>query len=139
MTLSIQQVIDRILDEAHVAPLAQSVDTIKGGNPAQPVTGIVSTFLASTAVLQKAADLGANLVITHEGPFYKHQEDTEWLTGDPVYEAKRRLMEAHGLVIWRFHDYWHRTQPDGVFTGMCRALSWQDYVDPTNPVLLKSA
>ena len=136
MPYTIQQVIDIIMDEVHVAPLPATVDTVKAGDPSQPVTGIVTTFLASSEVLQKAADRGANLVISHEGPFYRHQDDNEWLADDPVYETKRRLIEAHKLVIWRFHDYWHRTNPDGVFTGMCQALGWADYVDAANPVVL---
>lgn len=136
MTLTIQQVIDRILEDVAVAPLENTVDTFRAGDPSQPVTGIVSTFLATTAVLQQAADLGANLVISHEGPFYKHQDGNEWLAGDPIYEAKRRWIDDHGLVIWRFHDYWHRTQPDGIFTGMCQALGWQGYLDPANPGML---
>ena len=36
-----------------------SVDVIKAGDPSQPVTGIVTTFLATHEVLQRAVDLGA--------------------------------------------------------------------------------
>jgi hypothetical protein len=52
---------------------------------------------------------------------------------DPVYLAKQRLIEANRLVIWRFHDYWHRHQPDGIVTGVTQALKWSDYADPTSP------
>ena len=53
---------------------------------------------------------GFNLIITHEPTFYDHYDKTDALAaeGDPVYAAKAALIKKQGLVIWRFHDYWHR-------------------------------
>ena len=31
------------------------------------------------------------LIIPHEPTFYTHLDDTEWLHGDAVYQAKRRI------------------------------------------------
>ena len=127
MTTTIQQVIDTILGAIPGAPLAETVDTVKSGDPAQPVTGIVTTFLASYAVIQRAAELGANFIITHEPTFYNHLDETDWLKDDPVYQAKRALLEDNGIVVWRFHDHWHMHKPDGITTGVVQVLDWEAY------------
>jgi putative NIF3 family GTP cyclohydrolase 1 type 2 len=128
MTRTIQSVIDTILEAIPGAPLAETVDTFKSGDPAQPVTGIVTTFLASYAVIQRAAELGANLIITHEPTFYNHLDETVWLEDDAVYQAKRALLDEYGIVVWRFHDSWHMHQPDGIMTGVARVLEWEAYL-----------
>ena len=133
MTLTIQQVIDRILEDIPGAPFSDTVDTFKTGDPAQPVTGIVTTFLASCDVLQQAINLSANLIITHEPTFYNHRDEIHWLQDNAVYQAKRRLIDDHQLVIWRFHDYWHRHRPDGILTGVLGALEWTPFVDNEQP------
>ena len=56
-------------------PVPDTVDTIKAGDPATPVTGIVTTFLDTMEVLQEANRRGLNLVITHEPTFYNHPDD----------------------------------------------------------------
>ncbi len=128
MKTTIQNVIDLVLQDIPGAPLAETVDTFKSGDPTQPVTGIVTTFLASYAVIQRAAELGANLIITHEPTFYNHLDEAEWLADNPVYRAKRALLDEHGIVVWRFHDHWHMHQPDGITTGVVKTLGWEAYL-----------
>ena len=130
MSRTIQEVIDTILKAMPKVPLQGTVDTVKSGDPTQPVTGIVTTFLASHAVIRRAIELGANLIITHEPTFYNHRDKVVWLAGDSVYGAKRQLLEENGIVVWRFHDYWHSCQPDGIITGVIRQLGWEKYVVP---------
>lgn len=122
--MTIQEVIDTILAAIPEAPLEETVDTIKMGNPAQEVTGIVTTFLATTEVIEKAIGLGANLIITHEPIFYLDQAEPTWFEGDPVGETKRRLIAENDLVIWRFHDYWHLHRPDGILHGLLQEVGW---------------
>jgi len=125
--MTIQDVIDLIIDEIPGAPIDESVDTFKSGDPSRPVTGIVSTFLATSDVIESAAALGANLIITHEPTYYNHLDTTDWLPDDPVYAHKRRLLDEHGIAVWRFHDYWHLVQPDGILTGFLKKLGWEEY------------
>lgn len=99
----------------------------------QEVKGIVVTFMASHYVLQRAKELGANLVITHEGTFYSHHNHTEFLKDNPVFQEKCRLIEESGLAIYRFHDYWHRYQPDGIMTGLIQDLEWESYLMESKP------
>lgn len=128
--MTIQNVIDLIIDAIPGAPQEGSVDTVKSGDPSQPVTGIVTTFLATSAVIETAISRQANLIITHEPTFYNHLDEVDWLQDDPVYTAKRRLLEEHNLVVWRFHDYWHLHRPDGITMGALKKLGWQAYASP---------
>jgi putative NIF3 family GTP cyclohydrolase 1 type 2 len=127
MARTIQGVIDLIIASVSGAPQEGSVDTFKCGDPTREVKGIVTTFTATLDALRKAVELGANLVITHEPTFYDHQDSTYWLEDDPIYRAKRDFIEQNGLTIWRFHDYWHMHQPDGILTGMLKVLGWESY------------
>jgi putative NIF3 family GTP cyclohydrolase 1 type 2 len=128
-SITIQDAIDAILAATSVAPLPDTVDTVKTGDVTQPLTGVVTTFLATAAVIARAAELGANLIIAHEPTFYSHLDTTDWLSDDPIYQAKRRLLDDHGIVVWRFHDYWHSMQPDGIFVGVLAQLGWRPLGD----------
>jgi putative NIF3 family GTP cyclohydrolase 1 type 2 len=129
MAARIQNVVDVMIGAVEGAPWADSVDTFKAGDPAQTVTGVVTTFTATMDVLRRAVELGANLIVTHEPTYYDHRDDTGWLSDDPVYVAKRAFIEERGLTIWRFHDYWHRHSPDGIITGVVRRLGWERYLE----------
>ncbi|HSD29082.1 MAG TPA: Nif3-like dinuclear metal center hexameric protein [Vicinamibacteria bacterium] len=118
-------VIEGILAAIPGAPRRDTVDVFKAGDPSRRCTGVVTTFLATLDVLRKAAGLGANLVIAHEPVFYNHLDETAWLSGDRVYEAKRRFIEEGRLVVWRAHDSWHALQPDPVTAGTLKALGWE--------------
>jgi putative NIF3 family GTP cyclohydrolase 1 type 2 len=118
--VTIQQAIDRIKAAVPAHAVADTVDTVKAGDASKPLRAIVTTFLASSEVIQKAADTGANLVITHEPVFYNHRDQTEWLKGDAVLEHKRQLIDRHGLVVWRFHDFWHQKDPDPMTSTLMR-------------------
>jgi putative NIF3 family GTP cyclohydrolase 1 type 2 len=104
-----------------------TVDTIKAGDGSVQVTGIVTTFMATMEVLKKAVKENCNLIITHEPTFYDHFDDLARLGSDPVQQAKLDYIKEHNLVIFRFHDYIHRTEPDGIYEGVIDALGWKDY------------
>jgi putative NIF3 family GTP cyclohydrolase 1 type 2 len=132
---TIQEVIERIRADLPEAMPDDTVDTIKTGDPAREVMGIVTAFMSTWAVLEKAAALGANFVITHEPTFYNHRDETGWLADDPLYAAKRDLIEANGLTIWRYHDGWHMHRPDGILAGAVRELGWEGFQDKEQPYL----
>jgi putative NIF3 family GTP cyclohydrolase 1 type 2 len=134
--LTIEQVIDLILKNIPGAPFADTVDTIKAGDPKQKVRGIVTTMFATADVMEQAAKRGANFIIAHEPTFYSHTDVTAWLTEDRVYRYKKELLEKHGLVVWRFHDYMHALRPDGVQMGVLQALGWEAYYNADKPHLL---
>jgi putative NIF3 family GTP cyclohydrolase 1 type 2 len=124
---TIATVIETILSGIPGAPRRDTVDVVKAGDPSQRCTGVVTTFLATLEVLRKAVGLGANLVVSHEPVFYNHLDETGWLSGDRVYEAKRRFIEEKRLVVWRAHDSWHSLKPDPVTVGTLKALGWERF------------
>lgn len=136
--LSAREVISRIQAHVGVPWQAETVDTFKAGNPEEPVTGIALTMMATMDVLERAAASGKNLVITHEPTFYSHLDKLDVLPEkekDPVLAAKLAFIAEHHLVVWRFHDHWHRRTPDGIEAGMAHALGWEKQQDPENQYL----
>ncbi|QNF33413.1 Nif3-like dinuclear metal center hexameric protein [Adhaeribacter swui] len=125
---TVKQIIDLFLKEIPEAPFDKTVDTLKSGSMDTKVTGIVTTMFATVEVIRKAIDLKANFIIAHEPTFYSHQDDTEWLQKDEVYQYKANLLKQHNITVWRNHDYLHTHKPDGVMAGLVAALSWQKYV-----------
>ena len=135
MSVTIQKAIGTIIAAVPGAPFSDTVDTVKAGDPSQEITGVVVTFLATCEVIEKAIQLGANLIITHEPTFYNHPDRTDWLSQHPSYIAKRQLIERSGIVIWRFHDYLHSLPPDSTFMGLVQALGWESKKLPDAPYL----
>jgi putative NIF3 family GTP cyclohydrolase 1 type 2 len=135
--LTARQVIERIETATGAHSPAKTVDTFKGGDPDEKVTGIATTFLDTYAVLQRAAADGHNLIITHEPTFYTHTDDKSIIGDDPVQAQKEAFIREHHLVVWRFHDLWHLRNPDGILAGVTAKLDWQKFQDPTEPHVFK--
>lgn len=126
MDVTVQDVIRSLEEPAGV--LDSTVDKIICGRSAEVVQGIAVSFSATYEALNRAAELGANLFITHEGLFYSHHEGAqEMLTSDPVYQAKQALIEERHLTVYRFHDYPHRYTPDEITDGLIEAIGYDGY------------
>jgi hypothetical protein len=128
-----RDVIARIQQHVGVPWAAETVDTFKAGDSDTAVTGIAVTMMATMDVLQRAAASGKNLIITHEPTFYNHLDKFDALEqkeNDPVLATKLAFIAEHHLVVWRFHDHWHRRRPDGIVAGMVHALGWEKFQDP---------
>jgi putative NIF3 family GTP cyclohydrolase 1 type 2 len=134
-TTTIQSIMDGILQDMPGEPIAGTVDTVKCGDPSQAVTGIIITFTVTFEVMRRAVETGANFIITHEPTFYNHHDRTEQWEGNPVYEAKLRYLQEHGLTVWRFHDYAHHPKPDVIIAGMAKDWGWTDDLDPERPAM----
>src|SRR5580704_546775 len=129
-----RDVVKAIQDHVGIPWMTQTVDTFKAGNPDTPVTGIAVTMMATLDVLQRAAANHQNFIITHEPTFYSHQDVPEGMDqSDPVWAEKRAYLDQHHLVVWRFHDHWHRMHPDGILAGMVHTLGWEKYQHTDDP------
>ncbi|NQT87121.1 Nif3-like dinuclear metal center hexameric protein [bacterium] len=122
-----REIVARIKQNVGCPWSEKTIDTFKAGDPDAPVTGVATTFMATMDVLRRAHAAGLNFVITHEPTFYNHMDETQSLAGDPVLTAKQTLIGKLGLVVWRFHDHWHRRRPDGITEGIVEALGWKGY------------
>ncbi len=127
MQRTVQDVISAIIAGVPGAPFPETIDTLKTGAADQPVKSVAVTFMATYEVIEKAIELGVDLIITHEPTFYGHTDEIDWLEHDPIYQAKRRLIDEHHIAIWRFHDYLHSLQPDPTLTGLLKTLGWNTY------------
>ncbi len=128
-SLTAEQIIEQIRKKTGVSWAGQTVDKFKTGDPETPVTGIITTMFATMDILKQAVDKGCNLIITHEPTFYNHLDDTAALVRahDPIYADKRKFIEDHNLIIWRFHDHIHMMKPDAIIAGVVHRLGWEKY------------
>jgi len=124
-TLNATQVISEMKSHLSCAWNLETVDTFKSGNPDDVVTGIAVSMFADMEALRKAVDQKCNLIIVHEPTFYNHLDKTEQLEDDLVFQAKNEYIKKYKLIIFRFHDHWHKTVPDGIYTGMIDKLGWK--------------
>nr|WP_154960085.1 Nif3-like dinuclear metal center hexameric protein [Paenibacillus xylanexedens] len=133
--MNVQQVMETVMqDSCGDQRLSPTGDVLVTGEADTVVTGIVTTYMATVEVIRQAHAAGANLIITHEPTFYTGADQLDWIQQDPVYEAKRKLIEDYGMAIWRYHDYMHMAKPDRIYTGLIRELGWEsnqvDYAFP---------
>lgn len=114
---------------------ATTCDKILYGDPNQECTGIVTCLWANADVVERAQELGANLIIAHEALFWNHGDHQDFIAENKTYLAKKRLLDEWGGVVWRCHDYIHSRVPidtdgalvDGIFYGLAWKLGWLDY------------
>lgn len=131
--ISSEHLIETIIKETGSALIPNTVDVIKEGKPETQVKGIATCMFATMDVLRKAVKKNCNLIIVHEPLYYNHLDNTEQFQKDSVYLEKKKFIDDHKLVVWRFHDYIHRIQPDGIISGMVEKLGWDDHKVKDNP------
>lgn len=133
---TVQDIMDLVLKAGKLAPIANTVDTLKAGTASQQVTGIVTTMFATVAVIEAAAKQNANFIIAHEPTFYNHTDNTSWVKDNAVVQQKQELLAKHHMAVWRFHDYCHDLQPDAISYGVVRKAGWLSYFNPDNRAIL---
>jgi len=122
--MTAEQVIAKIREASNFKVTPRTVDTIKAGDPQTVVTGIATTISPTMEVLRKAVAQHDNLIISHEPTFYNHPDADTLFKNDPVYQEKMAYIEAHHLVIFRFHDGAHGNEPDLVMEGWKHQMGW---------------
>ena len=140
--ISAHDIVERIRKNVGVEWKTDTVDTVKAGDPATVVTGVVTTAMATMSVLSQAVKAGANLVITSEPTFYGRADSpapppargaTSTAPPDPVFSAKSAFVEKYKLVVWRFSDHWRLREPDPFAVGLGDAMGWSKYRAADDP------
>jgi putative NIF3 family GTP cyclohydrolase 1 type 2 len=129
-TLTAGEVVQRIKAHVGIPWASETVDTMVAGSAETTVKGIATTMMATLDVLQRAAAAGRNMVITHEPTYYSHQDRVDDLRDDATYRFKTDFITRNQMVVFHFHDHWHRRKPDGIAVGMARELGWDKYLRP---------
>jgi hypothetical protein len=80
--------------------------------------------LPTTDVLKRAAAAGQNLIVTQEPLYYTANEDPGNRVKDPVYLAKKAVIDEHRLVVFRFTEHWNSRQPNESAKALAAALKW---------------
>jgi len=155
-TITAQELIDRIKAQIGVPWKPDSVDGLKVGDSATPVTGIVTTALPSLAVLQQAVKAGANVVIASQPTFYAKADartppprrgpgvpgapppatpppPTAPPPPDAVFTAKNSFIDQHKLVVIRLSDHWRLREPDPLALGLAAAIGWSAFQAAGDP------
>ena len=130
--MKVREIIDGLLNKTCGEKRFETTCDIQtAGNPEMEVTGIVTTFMATVDVIRKAAEAGANFIITHEPTWFNGMDETDWCENDSIYLAKKKLLEESGIAVWRFHDHMHMgSSTDYIYTGMQKELGWEEYLQP---------
>lgn len=126
-----REVIEKILAYHPQLPDYHGCDDWKCGDPEAECTGIVTALVPTVNVIRRAIELNANLIIVHEPIFYTSADQAGWFEDFPnqVYEEKRKLLDDHGITVWRDHDHMHFHNPDGIFTGVLKFLGWEAHAE----------
>ena len=128
MSMRIKDVVERILEYHPHLEGYKGCDDYKCGDPDGECTGVVCALTPSVHVIEKTIALGANLIVVHEPTFYTSADENGWFEdfGNEIYKEKRKLLDDHGICIWRDHDHMHANDPDSIFTGVLKYMGWQD-------------
>jgi putative NIF3 family GTP cyclohydrolase 1 type 2 len=113
--------------------MPKTVDNLVAGEESTVVHGIVTTTMATLDVLQKSVAAGANMIVSHETPYYNHPDQYEDLKNDANLNNKLDYIRTHNLAIFHLHDHWHHRSPDSIAYGMLSEMGWQKYVSHEDP------
>lgn len=113
--MTAQEVLDhlRSLNGGWVDP-EKTVDTFKAGDPNAELTGIAVGWMSYSWALERAAELGCNLFVTHEPTYWDHLDNPSAAALARTAAAKRRWIEEHRMVILRCHDLWDQMPEIGI-------------------------
>lgn len=100
------------------------------GDPDVAVRGVAVVFEPTLEVLQRAAALDLNLVISHEAASWYGFDSLGLMGDDVVTRAKTRFAREHGMAVWRIHDHLHRMRPEPVFTELMEVLGFTPFFGP---------
>ena len=113
-----------------LGPSYNGCDGIKCGDPDKECTGIASALVPNVDVIKKTIELGYNLLYVHEPTSFLTPDLPGWRADFKcdVYDEKIKLLNDHGIVVYRDHDHMHAHRPDSIFTGVIKYMGWSSYL-----------
>ncbi len=138
--MKIREIMDRLFDWSPLVDRENRCDILVYGDEEKDVKKVATCIIATPDVLRKAKELGVELIINHEGTFhtlverYKGEENYH---SDPIYLAKKALVEEIDIPIYRFHDYSHFTHIDKINDGFLKKLGIEGEFDGKRTFVLE--
>ncbi len=117
--MTAHEIIKSLCALAGEVSFTKTCDTVKAGDEDRAVTKVAVCMFATPNVIRQAVTFGAELLITHEPTYYDHMDVHK---NEAVENAKRKLLEDSGIVLWRYHDYAHAVHPDVINVGVADTL-----------------
>lgn len=113
---------ERLKDAAYEGIITGTDDDI--------VSGILVANEPSVEAIRLAVASGKNCILCREHPYYLFGEYlavglADALADDPVFKAKRQLIENHHLLIIRLAALWDTARPKWFSGALARELGWQ--------------
>ncbi|MBQ4510191.1 MAG: Nif3-like dinuclear metal center hexameric protein [Clostridia bacterium] len=106
----------------------RTCDTVKAGNPEKEIGKVAVAMFATVDIIKKVKEWGADMLIVHEPTYYDHFEE---MLVNPVTEAKKKLIEESGIVLFRYHDFMHHRPIDQIPEGEVHYLGLKGKLENT--------
>jgi putative NIF3 family GTP cyclohydrolase 1 type 2 len=138
--LTANAVIEKLRGRVGASWMGGTSEFFQSGDGEATVTGIATMWTPSLAALQKAAAMKHNFIIAMEPPYWRetgtvktevsmgHPTDKA-LDASPAYQAKKKLIEDHGLVIWRFNENYAALAGNPRLNALARTLGYKQHED----------
>lgn len=97
----------------------KTCDTLKAGSPDKEVKKVAVCCFPEVKAVKEAAEWGADLFITHEPMYFDHWDKEPVL---PIAKAKKALVDATGMAVYRYHDHPHMAPVDLICAGEIEQL-----------------
>ena len=98
---------------------SRTCDTLKAGSPDKEVKKVAVCCFPEVNAIKQAAEWGADLFITHEPMYFDHWDKEPVL---PIAKAKKALVDATGMAVYRYHDHPHMAPVDLICEGELASL-----------------
>jgi putative NIF3 family GTP cyclohydrolase 1 type 2 len=135
--------VDQILNSALGYQMSTAMwEGFCAGDMHTPVRGVAVCYAPTVEVLRRAAAEKRNLILTREHPFFMHGGLTYLYTtqgleaalkDDAVVKAKRDLIEANQLIVYRMSTAWDNFMPQAQSTALAKAMGMTPIAPQPNP------
>ncbi len=132
--------VELLLNAALGHPMSTAMyEGLCAGSAQSLVRGVVVCYAPTLDVLRRAAAEGKTLIISREHPFFLHGGlNYPYTTGgleaalkdDPVVAAKREIITANKMMVYRFGAAWDEFRPQAQSLALARALGFAAVVTP---------
>jgi putative NIF3 family GTP cyclohydrolase 1 type 2 len=119
---------EHLLSRAPWVDRADTVDTVKAGDPTREIHTVGVGWIAAIENLRRAHELGCELFITHEPTFWEHQAPEHRYRSVEPGLTKQRFLDETGMVVLRVHDIWDNWPDIGIRDSWARGLGLTDFL-----------